>query len=69
VRKPDFRAGPKRWEKLKGHIGVQNANATAGCRDDILGHNFGQGDAVASHVKAWNELKGIKSNLHLVYGK
>ncbi|OCG00745.1 hypothetical protein [Gilliamella sp. wkB112] len=64
TRKPDFRGGPHTWQNSKGRIGAQNRAGNAGWHDDILGHpEFGAG----THVNAWNEAKGVFSNLHLDY--
>ncbi|MFK3970684.1 hypothetical protein ACI2KS_08120 [Pseudomonas sp. NPDC087358] len=63
-RKPDFRGGPRSWQKSKAKNGVRNQDKSSGWRDDELGHpEFGAGP----HVNAWNNEKGIFDNLHLDY--
>ncbi|HVI43355.1 MAG TPA: DUF6531 domain-containing protein [Chitinophaga sp.] len=68
IRKKDFRGGPRGWEKSEGRIGVQKSDKSAGWRDDSPGHDFGN-EKIPPHVNAWNEDKGVFSNLHLIYGE
>ena len=67
VTKADFRGGPRSWRNNQSKIGQYSQNKKSGWRDDILGHDFGGGDKIGSHVNAWNESKGVFDNLHLLY--
>jgi RHS repeat-associated protein len=64
IKKSDFRGGPSSWKNSQDKIGMQNKSETSGWRDDSPGHpTLGAGP----HVNAWNNEKGITSNLHLDY--
>ena len=41
IRKSDFRGGPWSWKDSNDRIGVESAEGSAGWRDDVLGHDFG----------------------------
>jgi RHS repeat-associated protein len=67
VRKRDYRGGPRTWGDSDGRIGAQSRDKSSGWRDDSPGHDFGDGDVIGPHVNAWNNSKGVNSNLHLLY--
>lgn len=52
IRRSDFRGGPWSWKNSNGRIGVQNSGGSAGWRDDVLGHNFGD-SVMGPHVNVW----------------